>query len=107
VRPWPRRVAIKRAWWAQSPAATIWETTLERSVTAPALARRELASHLDGELGGDRTSDLLLLAGELVTNNLVERPSDRWGMERDGTWQTRVWFEMLRHPPAGGRTPSW
>jgi hypothetical protein len=38
---------------------------------------------------------------------LVESLSDSWGMERDGTWQTRVWFEMLRHPPAGGRTPSW
>jgi anti-sigma regulatory factor (Ser/Thr protein kinase) len=31
---------------------------------------------------------------------LVERLSDRWGMERDGTSQTRVWFEILRGPAA-------
>jgi anti-sigma regulatory factor (Ser/Thr protein kinase) len=31
---------------------------------------------------------------------LVECLSDSWGTERDASGQTRVWFEMLRHPLA-------
>lgn len=30
---------------------------------------------------------------------LVEQLSDRWGMTREGTRQTRVWFEMVREHP--------
>ncbi len=147
----PGAPPMKRAWWAQSPTATIWETVLESGVSAPARARAELAGRLDGTLAADRTRDLLLLADELVTNSvlharadgpheillelvlgrdavrvavtdggsitvptvqsrraapgghglyLVERLSDSWGMERDGTRQTRVWFEFLRSPRA-------
>ena len=29
---------------------------------------------------------------------LVDTLSDRWGMMREGTRETRVWFEMGRHP---------
>lgn len=29
---------------------------------------------------------------------LVDRLSDRWGMTREGTRETRVWFEMGRRP---------
>jgi anti-sigma regulatory factor (Ser/Thr protein kinase) len=62
---------MKRAWWAASPTATIWEATLARGVGAPGHARRELASRLDGALDADRTRDLLLLAGELVSNSVL------------------------------------
>jgi anti-sigma regulatory factor (Ser/Thr protein kinase) len=30
---------------------------------------------------------------------LVEQLSDRWGITRDGTRRTRVWFEMVRERP--------
>jgi anti-sigma regulatory factor (Ser/Thr protein kinase) len=150
---------MRRAWWAQSPTATIWEATLARGAGAPEVARRELASRLDGALDANRTRELLLLAGELVSNSvlhagpdgspeillelvlgreavrvvvtdggstkvpavqpqallgeggrglhLVESLSDTWGMERDGARQTRVGFEMRRHPYAGGTTFAW
>lgn len=146
---------MNRAWWEQTGTATIWETVVDSSVSAPARARFELAAHLDGELGDERKRDLLLLAGELVTNSvlharadgpgeillelvlgrdavrvvvtdggsskvpsvqprdpirpggrglyLVDSLSDSWGMEREGTTQTRVWFEMLRKPSASWR----
>ena len=31
---------------------------------------------------------------------LVEHLSDRWGITREGTRRTRVWFEMFREHPA-------
>ena len=31
---------------------------------------------------------------------LVENLSDRWGITREGTSRTRVWFEMVRGRPA-------
>ena len=67
---------MKRAWWAPSPTATIWEATLSRGVGAPGHARSELASHLDGTLSADRTRDLLLLAGELVSNSVLHARAD-------------------------------
>ena len=30
---------------------------------------------------------------------LVEQLSDRWGVTREGTRRTRVWFEMVRERP--------
>jgi anti-sigma regulatory factor (Ser/Thr protein kinase) len=67
---------MKRAWWAPSPTATIWEATLARGVGAPGHARSELASHLDGALDVDRTRDVLLLAGELVSNSVRHASMD-------------------------------
>jgi anti-sigma regulatory factor (Ser/Thr protein kinase) len=67
---------MKRAWWAQSPTATIWETTLARGHGAPSEARHELAGHLDGTLDADRTRELLLLAGELVSNSVLHARAD-------------------------------
>ena len=133
-----------------SDAETTWRAVLAGGAAAPGLARREIAEHLDGELGAERSEDVVLLAGELVTNSvlhadsdaahdivleliigldavrvvvtdggssevptiqpldprrpggrglfLVETLSDSWGMTRDGSHETRVWFEMLRGP---------
>jgi anti-sigma regulatory factor (Ser/Thr protein kinase) len=67
---------MKRAWWAPSPTATIWEATLARGVGAPGHARNELESHLNGALSADRTRDVLLLAGELVSNSVLHARAD-------------------------------
>jgi hypothetical protein len=67
---------MRRAWWAQSPTATIWEATLARGAGAPEVARRELASRLDGALDANRTRELLLLAGELVSNSVLHAGPD-------------------------------
>jgi anti-sigma regulatory factor (Ser/Thr protein kinase) len=125
-----------------------WRAVLEGGSGAPRRARHEIAQHLNGELGSERTQDAVLLVGELVTNSvlhaaagaaheivlelviglddvrvvvtdggspsvpmiqpldptrpggrglfLVDTLSDRWGMTRQGTRETRVWFEMGR-----------
>jgi anti-sigma regulatory factor (Ser/Thr protein kinase) len=127
---------------------TMWRAVIEGGASAPRRARHELAEHLNGELGSERTLDAVLLVGELVTNSvlhaaagaaheivleliigldevrvvvtdggspavpmirtldptrpggrglfLVDTLSDRWGMMREGTRETRVWFEMGR-----------
>jgi anti-sigma regulatory factor (Ser/Thr protein kinase) len=129
-------------------ARTTWRAVLEGGSSAPRRARHEIAEHLNGELGSERTEDAVLLAGELVTNSvlhaatgaaheivleliigadevrvvvtdggsltlpmiqpmdstrpggrglfLVDTLSDRWGMMREGTHETQVWFEMGR-----------
>jgi anti-sigma regulatory factor (Ser/Thr protein kinase) len=129
-------------------AETTWRAVLEGGSAAPRRARHEIAQHLNGELGSDRTQDAVLLVGELVTNSvlhaaagaaheivleliiglddvrvvvtdggspavpmmrtldprrpggrglfLVDTLSDRWGMTREGSRETRVWFEMGR-----------
>ena len=131
-----------------SEAGTTWRAVLEGGTGAPRRARHEIAAHLNGELGSERTQDAVLLVGELVTNSVVHadpgatheivlelvvgldevrvvvtdggsltvpmiqpldptRPggrglflvdtlSDRWGMTREGTRETQVWFEMGR-----------
>jgi anti-sigma regulatory factor (Ser/Thr protein kinase) len=129
-------------------ARTTWRAVLEGGSGAPRRARHEIAEHLNGELGSERTEDAVLLVGELVTNSvlhaatgaaheivleliigadevrvvvtdggsltvpmiqpldptrpggrglfLVDTLSDRWGMMREGTHETQVWFEMGR-----------
>jgi anti-sigma regulatory factor (Ser/Thr protein kinase) len=129
-------------------ARTTWRAVLEGGSSAPRRARHEIAEHLNGELGSERTEDAVLLVGELVTNSvlhaatgaaheivleliigadevrvvvtdggslavpmiqpqhptrpggrglfLVDTLSDRWGMMREGTHETQVWFEMGR-----------
>jgi anti-sigma regulatory factor (Ser/Thr protein kinase) len=136
---------------------TTWRTVLESNTRAPRLARHEIAEHLDGELGSQRTQDAVLLVGELVTNSLlhadsgetheivvelvigldavrimvtdggsstmpmiqpldstrpggrglflVESLSDRWGMSREGSRQTEVWFEMGRRSGPAAASP--
>jgi anti-sigma regulatory factor (Ser/Thr protein kinase) len=131
-----------------SDARTTWRTVLEGGSGAPRRARHEIAEHLNGELGSERTEDAVLLVGELVTNSvlhaatgaaheivlelviglddvriavtdggsltvptiqpvhptrpggrglfLVDTLSDRWGMTREGSHETQVWFEMGR-----------
>jgi len=131
-------------------AGMTWRAVLEGGPGAPRRARHEIAAHLDGELGSERTQDAILLVGELVTNSvlhaatgaaheivlelviglddvrvvvtdggsptmpmiqpfdatrpggrglfLVDTLSDRWGMTREGSRETRVWFEMGRRP---------
>ena len=135
---------------SHSDDAETWRVVLEGGTAAPRRARQEIADHLNGELGSQRTEDAVLLVGELVTNSLLHaaagptreivlelvigidevrvvvidggsttvpmiqpfdttRPggrglflvdtlSDRWGMMREGTGETRVWFEMGRRP---------
>ena len=135
---------------SHSETATTWRIVLEGGSAAPRRARHEIAAHLNGELGAERTQDAVLLVGELVTNSvfhaatgaaheivvelviglddvrvavtdggspnvpmvqpldptkpggrglfLVDTLSDRWGMTRQGTRETRVWFEMGRDP---------
>ena len=127
---------------------TTWRAVLEGGPGAPRRARHEIAEHLNGELGSERTLDAVLLVGELVTNSvlhaatgaaheivlelviglddvrvvvtdggsptvpmiqpldprrpggrglfLVDTLSDRWGMTREGSHETQVWFEMGR-----------
>jgi anti-sigma regulatory factor (Ser/Thr protein kinase) len=127
---------------------TTWRAVLEGGTSAPRRARHEIAAHLNGELGAERTEDAVLLVGELVTNSvlhaatgaaheivleliiglddvrvavtdggsatmpmiqpldpvrpggrglfLVDTLSDRWGMRREGTRETQVWFEIGR-----------
>ncbi|MGZ4271628.1 MAG: ATP-binding protein [Solirubrobacteraceae bacterium] len=36
---------------------------------------------------------------------LVDSLSDRWGMTREGSRQTEVWFEMSRHPAPAAASP--
>ena len=36
---------------------------------------------------------------------LVDSLSDRWGMTREGSRQTEVWFEMGRHPAPAAASP--
>ena len=52
-------------------AQTTWRAVLEGGSGAPGLARREIAAHLDGELGSERSKDMVLLMGELVTNSVL------------------------------------
>jgi anti-sigma regulatory factor (Ser/Thr protein kinase) len=129
-------------------ARKTWRAVLEGGSGAPRRARHEIAEHLNGELGSERTEDAVLLVGELVTNSvlhaatgaaheivleliigvddvrvvvtdggsptvpmiqpvdptrpggrglfLVDTLSDRWGMMREGSQETQVWFEMGR-----------
>jgi hypothetical protein len=104
----------------------VWVSALQGGVNAPGQARHEIAERLNGQLPAARRQDVVLLAGELVANVvsvavtdegslsvptvrprsatleagrglfLVEQLSDRWGVTRDGTRRTRVWFEMVR-----------
>ena len=41
----------------------------------PRRARHEIAEHLNGELGSERTQDAVLLVGELVTNSVLHADS--------------------------------
>ena len=52
-------------------AQTTWRAVLAGGSGAPGLARREIAAHLDGELGSERSKDMVLLTGELVTNSVL------------------------------------
>jgi anti-sigma regulatory factor (Ser/Thr protein kinase) len=56
---------------SHSEMATTWRSVLEGSSAAPRRARHEIAAHLNGELGPERTEDALLLVGELVTNSVL------------------------------------
>ena len=51
--------------------ATTWRAVLEGGSAAPRRARHEIAAHINGELGAERTQDALLLVGELVTNSVL------------------------------------
>jgi anti-sigma regulatory factor (Ser/Thr protein kinase) len=137
---------------SHTETTTTWRIVLEGGAAAPRRARQEIAVHLNGELGPERTQDAFLLVGELVTNSvlhaatgaaheivleliiglddvrvvvtdggsptvpmvqplhptkpggrglfLVDTLSDRWGMTRKGSRETRVWFEMGRESVA-------
>ena len=55
---------------SHSETATTWRIVLEGGSAAPRRARHEIAAHLNGELGAERTQDAVLLVGELVTNSV-------------------------------------
>jgi two-component sensor histidine kinase len=56
-------------------ARATWRAVLESNTRAPRRARHEIAEHLNGELGSERTQDAILLVGELVTNSLLHADS--------------------------------
>ena len=56
---------------SQTEVRTTWRVVLEGGAAAPGRARREIAAHLNGELGPERSQDAFLLVGELVTNSVL------------------------------------